>query len=95
MVKNKRPVAQLAEQRSPKPQVAGSSPSWPATSVSKVWQFLRAIRMELLKVSWPSFKDVMQTTVVVAVVILLVSLFLWSIDSVIIYAIKWLAGQKR
>ncbi len=25
-----RPVAQLAEQRSPKPQVGGSSPSWPA-----------------------------------------------------------------
>ena len=27
-----RPVAQLAEQRSPKPQVGGSSPSWPATA---------------------------------------------------------------
>src|SRR5207302_88495 len=26
-----RPVAQLAERRSPKPQVGGSSPSWPAT----------------------------------------------------------------
>ncbi len=25
-----RPVAQLVEQRSPKPQVGGSSPSWPA-----------------------------------------------------------------
>ena len=27
-----RPVAQLAEQRSPKPQVGGSIPSWPATT---------------------------------------------------------------
>ena len=27
----KRPVAQLAERRSPKPQVGGSMPSWPAT----------------------------------------------------------------
>src|SRR6476659_8854216 len=27
-----RPVAQLAERRSPKPQVGGSIPSWPATS---------------------------------------------------------------
>ena len=26
-----RPVAQLAERRSPKPQVVGSIPSWPAT----------------------------------------------------------------
>ena len=29
-----RPVAQLAEQRSPKPQVGGSIPSWPASE----WQ---------------------------------------------------------
>ena len=28
---SKRPVAQLAERRSPKPQVGGSIPSWPAT----------------------------------------------------------------
>ena len=28
---NLRPVAQLAERRSPKPQVGGSIPSWPAT----------------------------------------------------------------
>ena len=28
-----RPVAQLAERRSPKPQVGGSIPSWPANSV--------------------------------------------------------------
>ena len=27
-----RPVAQLAERRSPKPQVGGSIPSWPARS---------------------------------------------------------------
>ena len=28
---NLRPVAQLAERRSPKPQVGGSIPSWPAS----------------------------------------------------------------
>ncbi len=28
-----RPVAQLAERRSPKPQVGGSIPSWPAISL--------------------------------------------------------------
>ncbi len=29
-----RPVAQLAERRSPKPQVGGSIPSWPAKNLS-------------------------------------------------------------
>ena len=33
----RRPVAQLAERRSPKPQVGGSIPSWPATR-SRRWQ---------------------------------------------------------
>ncbi len=32
-VKEFRPVAQLAEQRSPKPQVGGSTPSWPAIHI--------------------------------------------------------------
>ena len=31
-----RPVAQLAEQRSPKPQVGGSIPSWPAKLLHRV-----------------------------------------------------------
>src|SRR5437660_10394073 len=37
-----RPVAQLAERRSPKPQVGGSIPSWPATNaeMDKVKIFL-------------------------------------------------------
>jgi hypothetical protein len=38
-----RPVAQLAEQRSPKPQVGGSIPSWPAKLKfehdSTIWNF--------------------------------------------------------
>ena len=37
VVKEYRPVAQLAEQRSPKPQVGGSTPSWPATPLDKEW----------------------------------------------------------
>ena len=32
-----RPVAQLAERRSPKPQVGGSIPSWPA----RFWDLLK------------------------------------------------------
>ena len=44
-----RPVAQLAEQRSPKPQVVGSSPSWPGIRMTNspkltkdylVWSFI-------------------------------------------------------
>lgn len=34
-----RPVAQLAERRSPKPQVGGSIPSWPA--IYMAWVFYK------------------------------------------------------
>ena len=37
-----RPMAQLVEQRFPKPQVGGSSPSWPATIFKKVLVKFRA-----------------------------------------------------
>lgn len=35
-----RPVAQLAERRSPKPQVGGSIPSWPAILLRLIKLFL-------------------------------------------------------
>jgi preprotein translocase subunit SecE len=108
MVKHKRPVAQLAEQRSPKPQVAGSSPSWPAKMFGRVnrffhriwnafkrtWLFFQEVRIEAMRVTWPSLQEVMQSAFVIGIVILIISLFLWGIDSLILYVIKWLASQK-
>jgi preprotein translocase SecE subunit len=94
MVKDKRPVAQLVEQRSPKPQVGGSIPSWPARWFGRVWRLFGTVRTEVLKVSWPSLQEVIQTTFVIGVVVFLASLFLWGIDSLILYAIKWLVRQK-
>ena len=94
MVKVKRPVAQLAEQRSPKPQVAGSSPSWPARWFSKPWRFLKEACMEVSKISWPTWKEVRQTALVVGIVVLFISLFLWAIDISIFYMTRGLIGQK-
>ena len=50
-------------------------PFWPKTV-----QFLREARIELKKVTWPSRKEAMASTVVVIVLVIIVSAFLGVVD---------------
>jgi len=43
-------------------------------------QFLREVKTELLKVTWPSRKETVATTIVVIVFVLVISIFLGVID---------------
>ncbi len=91
MVKQKRSVAQLAEQRSPKPQVGGSRPSWPAKwfmRIQKARAFLQNVFKELSKINWPTLIEIVQTIMTLVVVVSIISLFLWSADSFILKLIK-------
>ncbi len=47
---------------------------------AKIKQFLREVRVELRKVTWPSFKGAMASTSVVIVVVVIVSIFLGVVD---------------
>jgi preprotein translocase subunit SecE len=47
---------------------------------AKIKQFLREVRAELRKVTWPTFKMAMASTSVVIVVTLIVSIFLGIVD---------------
>lgn len=42
--------------------------------------FLKAARVELNKVVWPTRKETTQMTLVIFVVVMLVALFLWAVD---------------
>lgn len=48
--------------------------------VERVMQFLREVRVELRKVTWPSRKQTVGSTVVVIVLVMLLSLFLGVVD---------------
>ena len=51
------------------------------TNVGKaLWTYIQDARAELRKVVWPTRAETMQTTLVVAVVVVLVGLFLWVLD---------------
>ena len=48
---------------------------------SKVGEFLQQVKAELQKVTWPTRKETYGSTMVVIVLVLMVAVFLWVIDS--------------
>ncbi len=53
------------------------------TIVEKSTRFIRDVKVELTKVSWPSRDDVRGATVVVIIVVLIISFFIGLIDLII------------
>ena len=47
----------------------------------KVAEFLQQVKAELQKVTWPTRKETYGSTVVVIVLVLIVAVFLWVVDS--------------
>ena len=72
-----KPIPAKKEQpKAAKPSERKIQLSWWAKSV----QFLREAKVELKKVSWPSRKETMASTVVVIVLVIIVSAFLGLVD---------------
>lgn len=67
-----------------------------ATTKKGRWtlQFFRESRQELRKVVWPTKEETMQTTLVVAVMVAILSVMLWGIDGVLVWLIGLLTGQR-
>ena len=47
----------------------------------KVGEFLQQVKAELQKVTWPTRKETYGSTMVVIVLVLVVAVFLWVVDS--------------
>ena len=47
----------------------------------KVTEFLQQVKAELQKVTWPTRKETYGSTVVVIVLVLMVAVFLWIVDT--------------
>ncbi len=61
---------------SEKPKAATTDPNF----LQKSMQFLREVKIELKKVTWPTRKQTMGSTVVVVVLVMIFSLFLGLVD---------------
>ncbi len=75
-------VQKVSEPKSPSPPKAikPSGRKVELSSWSKGIQFLREVKIELKKVSWPSRKETMASTVVVIILVIIVSAFLGLVD---------------
>lgn len=57
-------------------------------------EFFRDSRAELRKVVWPTREETMQTTFVVAAMVVVLALVLWGMDGILVWLIGWLTGQR-
>lgn len=56
--------------------------------------FARESRMELRKVVWPTRQETVQTTMIIAVMVVILALVLWGLDGILVSLIGWLTGQR-
>lgn len=87
----------MVERRSPKPEVAGSIPVAPAKSIcgymskiNEVIRFYDQVKQEVTKVTWPSKSELLNSTMMVLVVVILFSLVCLGIDYCINTVIQYL-----
>ena len=73
--------------RTPNPGVGGSSPPRPADRVEgklmvkKVTKYFSEVSLELSKVSWPSREQLYGSVLVVVVLCVIISIFVFGIDT--------------
>jgi preprotein translocase subunit SecE len=60
--------------------VKQKTPSLEKNLPQKIAQFLREVKIELKKVTWPSRKQTMGSTIVVIVLVVIISAFLGVVD---------------
>ena len=74
----------MVERRSPKPEVGGSIPSAPAKKENNKMinplKFFQEVKQEAFKVTWPTGKETVQGTIMVAIMAIIASLFFLLID---------------
>ena len=87
----------MVERRSPKPEVAGSMPATPAKTVKKNMKFnpakyLREVRQEVSKVTWPSKKETFTSAGIVLIVISIAAVILMLVDQFFSFLVRIVLG---
>jgi len=57
-----------------------------------IWQFTFDSRLEVKKMVWPTRQEATQTTLVVILLVILIGLFLWGVDSLLGWIVRSITG---
>lgn len=58
------------------------------------FQFVQQVRAEMAKVSWPTRKETVITTVMVMIMVVFASVFFLLVDEVLSFAVGYLLGVR-
>jgi len=58
-----------------------------------LWRFIQSSRNEIRKVIWPTRQETMQTTLTVLVFTLILGVFFWILDLILLWGTGLLTGQ--
>lgn len=62
------------------------------TQGHRFWVFAQASRAELRKVVWPTREETVRTTLIVMAMVIVAGLFLWGIDTLLLWAVAFLTA---
>jgi len=63
------------------------------TQGRELWHFIQGSRVELRKVVWPNRQETLQTTMAVIVFAIIMGVFFWLLDMLLLWITKSLTGQ--
>ncbi len=82
----------MVERRSPKPEVGGSIPSAPAILLKVIMKnplkFFQEVKNEAFKVTWPTSKETVQGSLMVAAMAIIASLFFLLLDQILKFLLE-------
>ncbi|MDN5873412.1 MAG: preprotein translocase subunit SecE [Sinobacteraceae bacterium] len=58
------------------------------------WAYIQGSRVELRRVVWPTRQETVQTSLMIIVVVLLLAVFIWSLDVVLSWGVQLLTGRN-
>lgn len=74
--------------------VAGAAVALQSAAGKEFWQFVQSSRVELRKVVWPTRQESIQVTLLVFVVVIVLGLFFWGLDSLLAYLTQLLTSRE-
>jgi preprotein translocase subunit SecE len=63
------------------------------TAGNGFWRFTKEAKDEVRRVVWPNRKETIQTTAIVCAMVIVMALFLWGIDSILLHVMSWFTGH--
>lgn len=58
------------------------------------WSFVKDAKIELRKVVWPTRQETIHSTILIIVVVIITALFLWGVDSILLWLLSFVTGQR-